>query len=188
MLNNVSLLAAVAAEVSEDGSVEPNPFWLPFDINEVIWGSLAFVIIAFLLWKFARKPIGTYFAGRIHTISSELAAAASMRTEAEAERDRIKAALADSDSEAARIIAEARSSAEQLAVDIAARTETDLENIRRRGGSDLETTRTQAESDLSGELARLALGAAERVVEGSLDDAVQQRLIDDYISQVGSQN
>ena len=46
----------------------------------------------------------------------------------------------------------------------------------------------QAEADLSSELSRLALGAAERVVETSLDDAAQQRLIDAYISQVGTQN
>ena len=187
MLNNVSLLAAAAAG-GEDGAIAPNPVWLPFDINEVIWGTLAFAIIAFMLWKFARKPIAAYFAGRIDTISSELDAAASTRAEAEAERDRIKAALADSDSEAARIISEARASADQLAVDIAQRAEADVENIRHRGSADLANTRTQAESELSGELSRLALGAAERVVEGSLDDAVQQRLIDDYISQVGSQN
>ena len=46
----------------------------------------------------------------------------------------------------------------------------------------------QAEADLSGELSRLALGATEKVVEGSLDPAAQQRLIDDYINQVGTQN
>ncbi len=46
----------------------------------------------------------------------------------------------------------------------------------------------QATADLSGELSRLALGAAEEVVASSLDDAAQQRLIDDYISQVGAQN
>jgi NAD+ synthase (glutamine-hydrolysing) len=54
--------------------------------------------------------------------------------------------------------------------------------------SDLVSARTQAESDLSGELSRLSLGAAERVVETSLDPAAQQRLIDDYINQVGTQN
>jgi F0F1-type ATP synthase membrane subunit b/b' len=54
--------------------------------------------------------------------------------------------------------------------------------------SDLATTRSQAEADLQGELSRLALGATEEVVQTSLDDAAQQRLIDAYISQVGSQN
>lgn len=165
-----------------------NPFWFPYDPNKVYWGTAAFLIVVFLLWKFARKPAVTYFMGRIERIQEELGAAEATRVEAEAERDRIKAALADSDSEAARIIAEARSAADQLSSEIAARTETDIASLRERSVVELANTRAQAEQDLSGELARLSLGAAERVVESTLDDASQQRLIDDYISQVGSQN
>ena len=59
---------------------------------------------------------------------------------------------------------------------------------RERAAFDLATTRSQAQADLSGELSRLSLGAAEAVVETSLDEAAQQRLIDDYINQVGTQN
>lgn len=173
-----SLLAAEA----------PNGFWLPGDINEVYWGTLAFLVVAFLLWKFARKPAATFFSGRITQISGELDAAAQERLSAEAERDRIKAALADSDTEAARIIEEARAGADQLSADIARRAETDAASVRERAVADLATTRAQAESDLAGELSRLSLGAAERVVETSLDDAAQQRLIDEYINQVGTQN
>jgi F-type H+-transporting ATPase subunit b len=165
-----------------------NYFWLPHDFDEVIWGSLAFFLFAFLLVKFARRPVVDAFSKRVSTVEEELEVAARARLAAEAERDRIKSALADSDSEAARIIEEARASADQLAVDIAARAQVDAERVRERAAADLVALRTQAESDLAGELARLSLGAAERVVETSLDDAAQQRLIDDYIAQVGTQN
>ena len=180
MLHNIALLAA------EEGA--ENGFWLPHDLKEVLWGTLSFLIVAFLLWKFARKPAAEAMSGRIERISTELDAAAQTRLAAEGERERIKAALADSDSEAARLIEEARRSADQLTVDIAARTEVDIANLRERAQADLASTRAQAESDLSGELSRLSLGAAERVVESSLDPEAQQRLIDQYISQVGSQN
>lgn len=186
MLNNISLIAAATA--GGEGPVEPNPLWLPYDLNELYWGTAAFAIVAFLIWKLARKPIADFFRGRIERISEELGAAEKTRVDAEAERDRIKAALADSDTEAARIIAEARTGADQLTAEIAARTEVDVVTIRERGVADLATTRAQAQSDIAGELSRLSLGAAERVVESSLDDSAQQRLIDDYIGQVGSQN
>jgi F-type H+-transporting ATPase subunit b len=165
-----------------------NGFWLPHDINEVIWGSLAFFVVAFLLVKFGRKPVTEALAKRSEAVSADLDAAAQARLAAEAERDRIKAALADSESEAARIIEEARLSADQLTADTAARAVADAERVRERGAADLVALRTQAESDLAGELARLSLGAAEQVVNTSLDDAAQQRLIDAYIGQVGSQN
>ena len=181
MLHNIALLAA------EEGA--ENGFWLPHDLKEVLWGTLAFLVVAFLLWKFARKPAADAMSGRIDRISTELDAATQTRLTAEAERDRIKAALADSDSEAARLIEEARRSADQLTVghrrpDRGRRSPA----LRERAEVDLASTRAQAESDLAGELSRLSLGAAERVVESSLDPAAQQRLIDQYISQVGSQN
>jgi F-type H+-transporting ATPase subunit b len=182
MFANIALLVAETEEHAE------NAFWLPHDHNEVIWGTLSFLVVAFLLWKFARKPIAAFLSGRIAGIEANLGAAEQARLAAEAERDRIKAALADSDTEAARIIEQARTGADQLEADTDVRAARDAERVRERATADLAATRTQAESDLAGELSRLSLGAAERVVESSLDEASQQRLINAYISQVGSQN
>jgi len=165
-----------------------NGAWLPADLNEVYWGSAAFLIVAFLLWKFARKPIADGLGRRQANIAAALEEAEQARRDAEAERDRIKAALANSDAEAARLIEEARQAADRLTTDVAARAETDVVALRERAAIDMAATRAQAQADLSHELSRLALGAAEEVVTTSLDDDAQQRLIDGYISQVGSQN
>ena len=103
---------------------------------------MAFIIVAVLLWKFARKPAAQMLHNRIASIESELGEAAQARQAAEAERDRIKAALADSDTEAARIIDEARASADQLAADIEARAGTDVAAVRERAAADLASART----------------------------------------------
>jgi F-type H+-transporting ATPase subunit b len=184
MTDTILLLAAEGATPGET----VNYFWLPHDINEVIWSSLAFFVVMGLLWKFAGKTVVEAFARRSANVSDELDAAASARLAAEAERDRIKVALADSESESARIIEEARATADQIAIDTAARAEADAVRVRERAAAELVALRAQAELDLSGELSRLSLGAAERVVASSLDDAAQQRLIDSYINQIGSQN
>jgi len=165
-----------------------NNFWLAGDTDKVIWKAVSFFIMAYIVIKFGRKPFMDLLSNRLDRIRTELDDAAQQRLAAEAERDRIKAALADSDSEAARLIAEARSAADQLAVDTAARAEADVVQLRERAAADLVTTQGQAQADLGAELSRLSLGAAERVVESTLDDVAQQRLIDDYISQVGAQN
>lgn len=167
---------------------EGNGYWFPADMNEVIWGSLAFLIVAVLLVKFAKSFVATGLKSRSAGIADRLGAASSARAAAEAERDRIKAALADSESEAGRIVEDARRAADQLGVDTAARTEAEIAALRERAVTDLAATRLQATADLSGELSRLAFGAAEEVVVSTLDDATQQRLIDAYISQVGAQN
>jgi len=162
--------------------------WLSGDLRKVAWMGASFVVMSFIIWKFGRKPFMDMLGGRIDRIRTELDDAAQQRLVAEAERDRIKAALADSDAEASRILAEATAAAERLEIDTAARTEADLVLLRERATADLSATHRQAEADLSAELSRLSLGAAERVVTDSLDGVAQQRLINDYISQVGAQN
>ena len=177
MLSTISVFAA-----------ETNGKWLPADLKEVLWGTIAFLIIFGLLWWKAGPPIMKAMRGRTERISDDLDAAVDDKTSAEEERDRIKAALADSDTEAARIVEEARQTADKLRQDLEANAEADAVAIRERAQVDLETTRRQAVADLTAEVSRLALGAAERVVSHNLDDAAQQQLIEKYISQVGSSN
>jgi len=169
-------------------AAEGNGPWLPHDINEVIWGSIAFfIVIGIIVWKagpFIRKAV----AARPERISGELTSAAETRTAAEAERDRIKAALADSDSEAARIVEEARQAADALRAGIEERAKVEAVALRERARHDIEVARRQATNDLTADLSRLALGAAEQVVAANLDDSTQQDLIEAYIAQVGASN
>ena len=182
MLSTIALLAA------EEGEHASNGYWLPHDINEVIWGSIAFFIVVGVLWWKAGPAIKKAMTDRTARIGGELSAAQTERAEAEAERDRIKAALADSDSEAARIVEEARQTADRLSTELDAKAQVDAATMRERAAADLESTRRQAVADLTSEVSRLALGAAEQVVNNNLDDAAQQQLIEQYISQVGASN
>ncbi len=167
---------------------EGNGAWLPHDINEVIWGTLAFVlVVGLIVWK-AGPAIMKAMKARPERISGELSTAADTRTAAEAERDRIKAALADSDSEAARIVEEARQAADTMLTEMEARAHSDAAALRERAVHDIEAARRQATNDLTADVSRLALGAAEQVVHANLDDSTQQDLIEAYIAQVGATN
>ncbi|MEZ5269139.1 MAG: hypothetical protein R2789_11460 [Microthrixaceae bacterium] len=84
----------LAAEEGEH--IAENAFWLPHDIKEVFWGTLAFLIVMGLLWKFAKASAATSSRSAPRRSRRAFDAAAAARAEAEAERDRIKAALADS--------------------------------------------------------------------------------------------
>jgi F-type H+-transporting ATPase subunit b len=159
-MNALTLFAAEAG--AENGA------WFPHDMREVFWGSLAFLIVFGLLWKFAKKPGSDFFSKRTREIEESLDAAAGARAEAEAGRDGIKSALADADAEKSRIIEEGRRSADALTADIAARADRDVASVRDRAAVDLAATRNQIEAELSGELSRLAMGAAEKVVSEEL--------------------
>lgn len=163
-----------------------NGFIIPGDINEVIWGSIAFLLIVFLLvWK-GRAPIAAMWNARIDRIRNEVTAAADARTAAEAKLSDVESKIADADAERARILAEARDTAASLKAQLIAKAGTDAADLRARGLADAESANAQATSDLQAEIGALALGAAEAVVANSLDAATQAELIENYITKVGA--
>lgn len=163
----------------------PNGLQLASDINEVIWGSLAFfVLVALVAWK-AGPAIKAAISGRTDRIRDELAAAEAERSEAEATLTAKAADVPDVSSEQARIRAEAEETAARLTTDMAAKAESDAAALVARAQSDVATQRGQALADMREEVARLTRDATEAVVTSTLNDSTQADLIDQYISQVG---
>jgi F-type H+-transporting ATPase subunit b len=160
----------------------PNPL-IP-EIYEVIWGAVGFAVVFFFIWKYGYPAIKQGMANRVERIENDLAAAESQRTEAETLLTDYRAQLADARNESARIIEEARQQADTLKRDQEARLQSELNEMRDRATADIEAAKTQAVADLRGEVAALAVGAAEVVVKRNLDQPSQVQLIEDYINQV----
>ncbi|MEO7573360.1 MAG: F0F1 ATP synthase subunit B [Acidimicrobiales bacterium] len=168
----------------EDCNEAPSPI-LPAT-DELVWGGLSFLVLLFLMWKFAFPAVKKGMEARTERIRGDLDAAENAKSEAVGVLDGYKAQLADAKSEAARIIEEARQSADALKKDQEARLQTELAEARARAAADIDAAKAQATADLRGELATLAVGAASAVVNKNLDAAAQTQLIEDYINQVGS--
>lgn len=163
----------------------PNGLQLASDINEVIWGSLAFfVLVALVAWK-AGPAIKAAISGRTDRIREELAAAEAERAEAEAVLTAKAADVPDVSVERGRIRAEAEETAARLKTDMAAKAKVDAAALIERANSDAATQRSQAVADMREEVARLTRDATEAVVTDTLDPNIQSDLIDQYISQVG---
>lgn len=174
-------------EAQAEGCVEaPNPV-LP-EVNELIWISIAFAVLLLVGKKFAYPAITAAMSARTEKIRTDLEAAETARVEAEREAADYKASLADAHAEAARILDEARTAAEAVRTERVAAADAEAAEIRARANNEAESIRAQALSDLRSEVAALAVGAAEQVVQRNLDAAAQAELIENYINQVGSQN
>ena len=139
------------------------------------------------MWKFALPAVKEGMNNRTERIRADLDAAETAKTEAVEVLDGYKAQLADAKGEAARIIEEARQSADALKKDQETRLQTELAEARARAAADIEAAKAQATADLRGELAQLAVGAASAVVNKNLDPAAQTQLIEDYINSVGTE-
>src|SRR5262249_35011558 len=151
--------------------------------NELIWGGLSFLVLFLLLRKFAYPALKQGMESRTERIRNDLASADSAKAEAEAVLDQYRAQLADARAEARRII----EAADAVKRDHEARLQTELAEVRARAVADIDAAKAQAMSDLRGEVAQLAIGAAETVVQRNLDADTQTQLVEDYINQVAAQ-
>jgi F-type H+-transporting ATPase subunit b len=155
-------------------------------VPEMIWGGIAFAIVAFVLMKFAFPGIKKSLATRQDKIRGDLEGAETARREAEEEKTRYESQLGDARAEGNRIVEEARVAAEQVRRDVLAKAEADAAEVRSRAQSDAQLASARAMDDLQRRVADLSIELAEKIVEHSLDHDTQLALVESYISSVGN--
>jgi F-type H+-transporting ATPase subunit b len=173
-----------AGQSVTDCQKSPNPLLPAW--NEVIWGMLSFVVLLFLMWKFAMPQVRSMMKAREDRIREDLEKAENARTSAEEEKAQYEAQLADARGEAGRIIEEARQAAEQVRRDLIARAEVEANEVRDRAQVDIAAQQQRALTELRTQVAELSIDLAERIVERNLDRDTQLQLVDSFINQVGS--
>jgi F-type H+-transporting ATPase subunit b len=155
-------------------------------VPEMIWGGLAFAIVALVLMKYAFPLVKKSLKAREDKIRGDLEGAEKARADAEEEKRRYEASLAESRGEANRIVEEAREAAEQVRRDLIARAEADAADVRARAQEDARLAAARAMTDLQGRVADISIELAERIVERNLDRDTQLALVESYISSVGN--
>lgn len=183
----MNLFSIIAAESGEPIDDARSIHWLwPADA-ELIYGSIASILIFAALYKFAGPAVKKAMAGRSERIQNELDESAAAKAAAEAEAAGIRQAAGDIDAERQRLFAEADAQAEALLADGRARLEQEVADLEARAESDIAATAGRANDELRAEISRFAAVATDRVIAGGvLDDATQQALIENYISRVGA--
>ena len=106
-------------------------------VSEIIWGAAAFLIVLFVLVKFAFPALKKGMAAREERIRGDLERAESARVEAETQLAEYQRQLAEARAEAGRIIEEARQAADQVRQDLLAKAEADAAEARTRAQEDI---------------------------------------------------
>lgn len=171
-----------AVEGAEDESHNPI---LP-EISELAYAAFAFLVLLALMYKFAFPAVQKAMDGRTQNIRDNLDEAE--RTKADAQRilEEYQLQLADAKNESARIIDEARQTAEQMRRDLMVRAEAEVNELRERSRSEIDAAQQRALADLRTQVSELAIGAAEIVVQKNLDRDTNRALVERYIEQVGT--
>jgi F-type H+-transporting ATPase subunit b len=189
MLAHLSGVASAAAHLfaqttttAAPAQQAPNPI-IP-STTELFWGSLSFVILVVLMWKFAFPSVQKAMQARTDRIRNNLDEAEKVRQEASGILEEYQRQLADARNEANRIIEEARQAADQLRQDMIRRADEEVAELRRRNMEDLKAAQDRVMSQLRLQVRDLAIELAEKVVGANLDRTRNLALVDQLIAEL----
>ena len=150
------------------------------DINPglILWTTLTFLILLFVLSKIAWKPLVNALHAREQGIRDALQKADEAKRESERLLAENKAAMAKANEETARILKEGRDLAEQMKDELVAKAREGAKAMMDQAKEDIQREKETALLQLKNEVADLAVMAAEKILDESLDDAKRTKLVD----------
>ena len=162
--------AEVAGEVAEQNKLTMITEKFGVSVPTLVAQMVNFVLVAFVLYRFAVKPIAATLDERQQKISEGLQYAEEMKTQlAEAERERaakIKEAAAD----AQRILGEAREQSKEMIEQKTQEAAAQAEAMIRKAAEATELDRQKMLSEVRQEVARLVVVTSGKVLERELSD------------------
>jgi F-type H+-transporting ATPase subunit b len=155
---------------------------LGINLGYLIVQILNFAILFVVLRAWAYRPIVGMLEKRRETIAQGLEdarIAAEARANAEKEAEGI---VAEAQKEANKIVREATERAEQAAGELRNEAEREAEAARQSALSEGEQLKQQALGEVRGQVAALAVAAAQKIIGEALDEKRQQKLIEEFFS------
>jgi F-type H+-transporting ATPase subunit b len=184
----LAFLAAgpVALSAQEAARTEAPPSLLSLQTGLMFWTLIVFLVLLFILWKFAFGPITAAVRTREEALEAAIKAANDDRAAAakvlEDHRREIEAARG----EAQRFIAEGRATAEAMRAEMLSVTRTQQQELLDRARRDIEAEKGKAIDELRREAIDLAIAGASKVIEKNLDDAGNRKLVESYLGTIGA--
>lgn len=175
-----ALVSTLAAEEETT-----NPIGLPW--GEVLIAAIGFVVLLVVLQKFVWPMFEKAYAARTKAIEGGIAQAAEAQNEAAAALAQYRQQLAGAREEAAKIREDARAQAQAIRDDMLASAQAESDRIAAAGRAQLDAQRSQIVAELRGDLGRVSVELASRVVGESLEDeARQRRTVERFLAELES--
>jgi F-type H+-transporting ATPase subunit b len=152
---------------------------LPGLLTQLVSFIILFVVLHALLYK----PVLRVLDQRSSRIRESLEAAERARDEAASSREETEKQIEAARAEGQELVAQARQVAERFREEETAKATEEIEASRVRAEANIQRERDAAIEELRREFAGLAITAAERVIERSLDESAHRELIDNVLEE-----
>jgi F-type H+-transporting ATPase subunit b len=174
MLLAAGTAAALAAAASKGGLTDVN---LMLTLLTVV----LFVLFALVLTKLGWTPLLEMIEERERGIRQSVEGAQKANTEAQALLVQHKETLREAGQQREDILKQAFADADQARQSLLAQAKADSERLLEKAKEQIQREKQLALSEIRGEIAELAIGAASRIVQSSLTEDAQRKLVDEFI-------
>lgn len=149
------------------------------------WMSVTFLLLLFVLRKLAWGPITKALVEREERIDTSIKSAEKALAEAkQIQADNAKARR-EAEQDAQKILREARESAEKLRAEEVENTREKIKGLQEQARVEIEREKESALNQLRTEVADLAIQAAEKILDDTLDQSRQKQLVNTFIDGLG---
>ena len=150
----------------------------------MVWTLLIFVVLLFVLAKFAFKPITAAVEAREQALQQAMDAAKRDREEAALLLAEHRAALDASRAEGQKLIADARVAAERVRAELVAQAHAEQQRMLERARAEISAERAKAIAELRREAVDLAILGAGKVIGQNLDREANRKLVESFLASV----
>jgi len=157
---------------------------LSVSLGTVVWSSIAFLVVVFLLAKLAWKPILASIREREDSIDDALKSASKAREEMANLTRSNEALLNEARAERDGMLKDARGTKDQIIAEAKERAEVEYNKILTSAKDAIRQEKASAIAEIKEQVATLSIEIAERVIREELkSDEKQKQLIDKYLQE-----
>jgi len=157
---------------------------LKIEIPQLITHIIGFIILLWVLKRYAWKPLLALLDERRERISNSFAEIERKQQEADALNAEYQSKLKDIDTEARRRLTEAIGEGEKIAAKIKEDARNEAKDMFARSRAEIEQDMAKARVQLKNDVVVMTITAAERIIHERLDTAKQRELIGRFIDDI----
>jgi len=184
-LLTVAIVALAALPLYAAGEA-PAAALSPFsgNVGNAVWTLAIFVIVVFVLGKFAWGPVLGLLREREDFIHRSLSDAKRDRDEAEARLKAYATKLQTAQTEAMAILEQARRDSERLREELRQRAKAEADTMLKNAGQQIEMQTTRAVQQIRQEAVDLSVTIASKLLQRNISKEDNEKLIADALKQI----
>jgi F-type H+-transporting ATPase subunit b len=156
------------------------------DIRQVATQILGFLILLWILRKFAWGPVLGMLEARRQKIAGEFAEAERRQTAADEARAKLEQAMRDIETQKRLKIQEGVAEGQRVAAEIHAQAQKRASDRMAQAEDEVAREREKAKELLKQQMIRISLRSAEKILREVLDESHQRKLVAEFIDEVGA--